>query len=225
MERPQCVNDSINRGLWFSGKVGKMTTDTMFAVFANFNDHKEELAPPPVEEEPPALDNTIQIREEAWTEGYLTGRKTLGEANGDGSLTAKLLTSLDDLAAKTDEAVDAAALAVADLLVSTVIAVVSDEWPATLLSRVRMIAERVKPALTVVPEFVLRDDGGIERRFGDISSLSRALDDGIVGEDVTIKWLRGEATISREALLEDLREAVIPLSAGLVNAQNARQPS
>jgi hypothetical protein len=71
----------------------------------------------------------------------------------------------------------------------------------------------------------LRDDAGLERRFGDISSLSRALDEGIIGEDVTIKWQRGEATISRETLLEDLREAVIPLSAGLVNEQNARQPS
>jgi hypothetical protein len=79
--------------------------------------------------------------------------------------------------------------------------------------------------LTVEPEFLLRDDSGIERRFGDVASLSRALDDGVVGEDVTIKWQRGEATISRTALLEDLREAVLPLSAGLVNEQNARHPS
>ena len=120
---------------------------------------------------------------------------------------------------------DAASLAVADLLINTVIAVASDDWPAKLFGRVRMIADRIKPALTVAPEFVLRDDGGTERRFGDIASLSRALDEGVVGEDVTIKWQRGEATISREALLEDLREAVIPLSAGLVNEQNARHPS
>jgi hypothetical protein len=196
----------------------------MFAVFANFNDHRDE-PPPPVEKEPPALDETIQIRAEAWTEGYLTGRKALGEGNGDRSLAAKLLTSFDDLAAKTDDAIDAASLAVADLLISTVIAVVSDDWPTKLLSRVRMIAERVKPALTVAPEFILRDDGGTERRFGDISSLSRALDEDIVGEEVTMKWHRGEATISRDALLEDLREAVIPLSAGLVIEQDARHGS
>jgi len=51
------------------------------------------------------------------------------------------------------------------------------------------------------------------------------LDDGIVGEDVTIRWQRGEAIISRTNLLEDLREAVMPLSAGLVNEQNARHLS
>jgi hypothetical protein len=102
---------------------------------------------------------------------------------------------------------------------------VSDDWPVKLLDRVRMIADRIKPALIVEPEFVLRDDGGTERRFGDISTLSRALDEGIVGQDVTIRWQRGEATISRESLLEDLREAVIPLSASLVNEQNARHPS
>jgi hypothetical protein len=88
-----------------------------------------------------------------------------------------------------------------------------------------MIADRIKPALVVEPEFVLRDDGGAERRYGDISSLSRALEDGIIGEDVTIRWQRGEASISRKALLEDLREAVIPLSDGLVTEQNARHSS
>jgi hypothetical protein len=225
MERPQREKDAIQCGLSFPGKVGKMTTDTMYAVFADFNDQRAEPPPLPVAEESPALDNTDQLREEAWTEGYLTGHKASGEQNGEGRLAAKLLTSLDDLAAKTDEAVDAASLAVADLLISTVIAAVSDDWPAKLLGRARMIAERVKPALAVAPEFVLRDDGGIERRFGDISSLSRALDEGIVGEDVTIRWQRGEATISREALLEDLRAAVIPLSAGLVIEQNPRHPS
>ena len=153
------------------------------------------------------------------------GAKNAGNEIADGKLTAKLLTALDDLTAKTTDAVDAASLAVAEVLISTVIAVASDDWPAKLLGRVRMIADRVKPALTVAPEFVLRDDGGTERRFADIDSLSRALDEGVVGEDVTIKWHRGEATISREALLEDLREAVIPLSAGLVNEQVPRHPS
>ena len=35
-----------------------------------------------------------------------------------------------------------------------------------------MVADRIKPALTVEPEFLLRDDSGTERRFGDIDSLS-----------------------------------------------------
>jgi hypothetical protein len=49
-----------------------------------------------------------------------------------------------------------------------------------------------------------------------------ALDGDMAREDVTIKWHRGEATISRTAILEDLRAAIMPLSAGLVNEQNAR---
>jgi hypothetical protein len=202
-----------------------MMTDATFAVFANFNDQVDEPAPPPVEEAPPVVDEIIQIRQEAWTEGYLAGRQEPGNEIADGKLTAKLLTALDDLTAKTTDVVDAASLTVADLLINTVISVLSDDWPAKLLGRVRMIADRIKPALTVAPEFVLRDDGGTERRFADIDSLSRALDEGVVGEDVTIRWHRGEATISREGLLEDLREAVIPLSAGWVKEQIPRHPS
>jgi hypothetical protein len=203
-----------------------MTTDAMFLVFADFNDARDEPPPPqPMEDLPPPFDEIGQIREEAWTDGYMTGRQEPAGESADNGLTAKLVTSLYDLDSKTADAVNAASLAVADLLVNTVIAVASDDWPRTLLSRVRVIADRIKPALTVEPEFLLRDDSGTERRFGDIASLSRALDDGVVGEDVTIKWQRGEATISRTALLEDLREAIIPLSAGLVNEQNARHPS
>jgi hypothetical protein len=194
-----------------------MTTDMLFAVFADFNDHRDQPLPPPIGEGPPTFDEIGQTREEAWTDGYLTGRQKPGDETGDRRLTAKLLTSLDDLDAKTADAVDAASLAVADLLINTVIAVVSDDWPAKLLGRVRMIAERIKPALTVAPEFVLRDDGGTERRFSDLCSLSRALDEGIVGEDVTIRWKHGEATISRKALLEDLREAIIPLSSDMLH--------
>jgi hypothetical protein len=202
-----------------------MTTDALFAVFANFNDQIDEPPAAPVEEAPVAFDETSKIRLEAWTEGYLAGRQEPGHMSADGRLTAKLLTSLHDLTARTAQEVDAASLAVADLLISTVISVVSDDWPAKLLGRVRMIANRIKPALTVAPEFILTDDGGTERRFADIDSLSRAFDEGVVGEDVTIRWQRGEATISRAALLEDLREAAIPLSAGLVNEQIVRHPS
>jgi len=129
-------------------------------------------------------------------------------------MTARLLTSVHDLSGSTSEAVDTAALIVADLLVNTVIAVTSDGWSARLLDRVRMVADRLKPALTVAPEFLLRDESGTVRHFNDITDLSRALDAGATGEDVTIRWQRGEATISRMALLEDLRDAIIPLSAG-----------
>jgi hypothetical protein len=202
-----------------------MTTNMMLAVFADFNDHRDEPSPSPVEEGPPAVNEVGQSCEEAWTDGYLTGRQEPAGETGDGKLTAKLLTSLNELDAKTAGAVDAASLAIADLLINTVIAVASDDWTSKLLGRVQVVAARIKPALTVVPEFVLRDDGGTERRFGDISSLSRAFDEGIGGDDVTIRWQRGEATISREALLEDLREAVIPLSAGLVNEQVTRHLS
>lgn len=203
-----------------------MTTDAMFAVFANFNDFREEASPTLVEEASPTADSIIdQIREEAWTDGYMSGRHEPSGETTDASLAARLVTSLHELESRSAEVVDAASLVVADLLVNTVIAVACDDWPQTLLSRVRMVAERIKPALTVEPEFLLRDASGTEHRFGDIASLSRALDDGTVGEDVTIKWQRGEATISCTALLEDLREAVIPLSAGLVNQQNARQSS
>src|ERR1700746_2304537 len=139
----------------FPGKIS-MTTDALFAVFANFNDQIDEPPPAPAEEAPPPFDQTIQIRQEAWTEGYLAGRQELGNEIADGRLTAKLLTALDDLTARTAQEVDAASLAVADLLISTVISVVSDDWPAKLLSRVRMIADRINPALTVPPEFVLR---------------------------------------------------------------------
>lgn len=200
-----------------------MTTDTIFAVFEDFNERKEE--PPPVEVLPTGSDEIDHIRQEAWTDGYLTGRQEPGQTSSEARLAAKLLSSLDELDVKAADAVALASLAVADLLVNTVIAGVSEDWSAGLLSRVQMIAERIKPALTVAPEFILWDDGGTERRFGNISSLSRALDDGIAGENVTIKWQRGEATISREALLEDLREAVIPLSAGLVSEQCVRQSS
>ncbi len=199
-----------------------MTTDAIFAVFENFNEPRDE--PPvlvPDEVSHPAED-AGEIRAAAWTDGYMTGRQEAGYHDGDQPLTAKLLTSLYELDAKTSESVDEASLAVADLLVNTVIAVTSDDWSGRLLERVRMVADRIKPALTVAPEFMLRDDSGRLQRFGDITELARALEAGNVGEGVTIRWYRGEATISRTALLEDLRQAIIPLSAGLVNEQSSR---
>jgi hypothetical protein len=195
------------------------------AVFADFNETRGEPEPAPIEEEPSQDEAIVNIREEAWTDGYLIGRQKPTGDRADQALTAKLLTTLHELETNAAEAVDAASLTIADLLVNTVIAVASDDWPGMLLGRVRRLAERIKPALTVTPEFLLRDNYGTERSFADISELSRALEDGMGGEGVTIRWQRGEATINRTALLEDLREAVVPLSAGLVNAQNARQQS
>ena len=199
-----------------------MTADAMGLVFEDFNEPGEEAPAPPVEDVAPPPSDLGEIREEAWTDGYLTARQECGPRADDRPLTAKLLTSLHELDAKASQVVDAAALAVADLLANTVIAVTSDEWSARLLERVRMVADRVKPALTVAPEFMLRDDAGLERRFGDVTELARALEAG-GGEDVTIRWQRGEATISRTALLEDLRDAIIPLSAGLADDQHVRQ--
>jgi len=199
-----------------------MTTDTIFAIFEDFNDKRDEPPAPSAEDELVPVDGLGEIRSQAWTEGYLTGRQECGSITGDQSLTAKLLTSVHELGPTTAEAVDAAALVMADLLVDTVIAVTSDAWSARLLDRVRLVAERIKPALTVAPDFVLRDDRGTIQHFGDISALSRALDGGSAGEDVTIRWQRGEATISRVAFMEDLREAFIPLSAGRATEQNVR---
>jgi hypothetical protein len=199
-----------------------MATDTIYSVFADFNEPRDKPAALPIDDEPLPFGDIGEIRAAAWTEGYLTGRQESGSQNSDQSLTAKLLTSVDELSSTTDAAVDAASLVVAELLVNTVIALTSDAWSVRLLDRVRLVAERIKPALTVAPEFVLRDSHGSEQRFGDISDLALALDAGGTGEDVTIRWQRGEATISRMALLEDLREAIIPLSAGLVNEQHAR---
>jgi hypothetical protein len=199
-----------------------MTTDTPFAVFQDFNEPREDDPPPVVEDVPLLTDESGSIREEAWTDGYLTGRQERDAQPGGQNLTAKLLTSVHDLDSRAAEAVDEASLVVADLLVNTVIAVTADEWPDRLMDRVRTIATRIKPALTVAPEFILRDGNGTARSFGDISELSQAVESGSTGEDVTIRWHRGEATISRAALLEDLRAAILPLSAGRVNDQNAR---
>ncbi|WP_428488801.1 hypothetical protein [Rhodopila sp.] len=198
-----------------------MTTSTVFAVFEDFNDQRDEPAAPMIEDERISSEEVGEIRQAAWTEGYLTARQERLTHSGDRPLTATLLTAVHELEASTSEAVGAAALAMADLLVNTVIAATSENWSARLLERVRMVADRIKPALTVAPRFVLRDRHGTEQQFGDISDLSRVLEDGS-GEDVTIRWHRGEAIISRTALLEDLRDAIIPLSVARADQQDAR---
>ncbi|HBK07528.1 MAG TPA: hypothetical protein DDZ81_17030 [Acetobacteraceae bacterium] len=198
---------------------------TASTIFADFNDPGDAPTPPPEPEAPPPADPTASIREEAWTEGYLIARREPPDEDPTAALMARLLTSLHDLGTESAATIETASLAVAGLVVNTVIAVASDEWSATLPGRVRALAERIKPALTVAPEFLLRDTAGIERPFADIAALTRALEDGISGEDVTIKWQRGEATISRSALLADLRDAVLPVSASLVTEQNVRHLS
>ncbi len=199
-----------------------MTTDAIFAVFEDFNEPRDEPHAAPEEDASLLSDGLGEMREEAWTDGYLTGRQERSGHGGDPNLTARLLTAVHELDCNTARAVDEASLAVAGLLVSTVIAVTSEEWSVRLLDRVRAVADRIRPALTIAPEFLLRDDSGTERRFSDISALSEALEGGITGEDVTIRWHRGEATISRMALLEDLRDASVPLSADRMNEQRAR---
>jgi hypothetical protein len=199
-----------------------VTSSMLLAVFEDFNEPRDEPSAPSAEDVPPPADDIGETREIAWTEGYLTGRQQSGAGDSDQPLAAKLVTSIYELGAKTSEAVDAAALAVADLLVDTVITVASDAWSAQLLDRVRAVADRIKPAVAVAPEFVLRDAHGTVRQFGELSDLSRALEAGDTAEDVTIRWQRGEAIISRRAILEDLREAIIPLSAGRAHRQDAR---
>jgi hypothetical protein len=195
----------------------------MYAVFEDFNDKQEDAAPPAPEDDPPVFGDIGEIREQAWTEGYLTGRQASGGAPaGDWPQTAKLLTSVHDLARTTQRAIEDASLDVADLLVRTVIAATADHWPERLLDRVRLVADRIKPALTVAPEFELRDGQGSVQRFTDLADLSRALEAGASGETVTIRWQRGEATIDRMAYLEDLRDAIIPLSAGRINQHDSR---
>ena len=199
-----------------------MTTATFFSVFEDFNDQDIAVLAGPEQADPAPAAGVGDLREKAWTDGYMTGRQERVSQDSDPPLAAKMLTLLHELEGKTSEAVDEAALAVADLMVSTVITLTSASWSATLMDRVRTVADRIKPALTVAPEFILRDDRNAMHHFAGISDLSRALED-TTGEDVTIRWQRGEATISRKTLLEDLQEAMIPLSAGLVGRQNARQ--
>jgi hypothetical protein len=202
-----------------------MTTNPFFAVFEDFNEPQPERLPAPEEAAPEPAADIGELCSDAWTEGYITACREDDVQDPEQPLTAKLLTSVYDLDARTSEAVDAASLVVADMLVNTVLAVTAEEWSAQLLDRVKMIADRIKPALTVVPEYVLRDEQGAIQHFGNILDLSRALDAGSVGEDVTIRWQRGEATISRTAFLDDIRDAIIPLSAGRVKEQNARTPT
>jgi hypothetical protein len=199
-----------------------MATDTMFAVFEDFNDRRTK-PPPPVEEAHVALAELGPIREQAWTDGYMTGRQQAAVSGDDPPSAATLLTSLHALGSDVSGAVDAASLAVADLLVDAFIAVTNGDWSVRLMDRVRIVADRIKPALTIAPDFVLRDDTGAEQHFSDITELSRAMESCSGAEDVSIRWQHGEATIGRTTLLEDLRNAVIPLSAGRMDATQARQ--
>ena len=60
-----------------------MTTDTMFAVFANFNDPGDEPAVLVADDVLDPPDNTGEIREQAWTDGYMTGRQDTGSHDSD----------------------------------------------------------------------------------------------------------------------------------------------
>ena len=191
-----------------------MTTETILAVFEDFNERRAGSLPAPAENELTDPVELSRISEEAWTDGYLTGRHDHSKPGDDRTLTARLLTSVHELDAKVAEAVEVASLAVADLMVNTVVAVTSDSWSSRLMERVQAVTERIKPALAVAPIFELRDDTGSLYLYENISDLSRALENGS-GEDVTIRWQRGEATISRTALYDDLCAAIIPLSSDI----------
>ena len=193
-----------------------MTTDMIFAVFEDFNERWEESANPIVALEVPPLENS---HEEAWTAGFLAGRREYGPDSDVRSQTAKLVTSVFAMHEQIAASVDAAALAVADLLV---VAVAADDWPVRLVDRLRGISDRIKPALTGAPEYLLSDDGGVEHRFADAFGIEQALSSGDSCESISIRWQRGEATISRSALVEDLRRAIVPLSSGPSNQQHAR---
>ena len=200
-----------------------MTTNTVFTVFAYYNEPKVARALPMPEDDAGPSEEIGLIREEAWTDGYLTGRQALANETAAQTIAAKLLTSLHDLETTAAQEADTTSLAIADLLANMVIAAASDDWSSHLPGRVRMVAERIKPTLSKSPEFTLRDADGVSRSFADLTDLSRAIEANPVVQDVTIRWHWGEAMISRTELLKDLREAIFPLSAGLVNEQNARQ--
>jgi hypothetical protein len=200
-----------------------MTTATMLAVFEDFNEPRNEALAPAAEDPSFAADEVAKIREAAWIDGYMTGRRAGGGQSNDQTSAARLLTSVFDLEARASGEVEAAALMVADLLINSVMAVTSEQWSAGLSQRVQTVVDHIRPALTVAPEFVLHEAGGTLRRFGDISEFSRALDEADIDPDVSIRWQRGAALISREAILEDLREAMAPLSAGLKTEPFTRQ--
>jgi hypothetical protein len=198
-----------------------MTIDMPFAVFTDFNEDRETPVSPPTSDEPSIGINEVS---DAWTEGYIAGRRRLLGVDPPLVGVSRLLTSLNDLDCKTAEAIDFASLLVANLLINTVIALSSDDWARKLPMQVRIVADRIMPHLLVEPEFLLRDGSGSERRFGDIVGLFRALENDNPGEDVSIRWQRGEATINPTALLNDLREATIPLLAGFATDKEAEQP-
>lgn len=194
-----------------------MASKTLIAVFEDFNDRHEAPSVPLAE---PEICESAPGRDESWTDGYLAGRRGRDPDSDRPGLAATLLTSVFALDEKASAAVAAASLVVAELLVNTVIAAVAaDDWPVRLIDRVRTVADRIKPALIVAPEFIVRNEHGDPRSFSDISQLSRALEDSKDSGHISIRWQRGEAIISRSDLLEDLRQAIMPLSSGLPKEQ------
>ncbi len=186
-----------------------MANDSVMAIFANFNDITE--APPVIAEAGPSQADLLDIRTEAWTDGFLAGQRG-GTAAPD--RTASLLTAVHALKAAAEDASETAALSLADLFVKALLTATDESWSAMLGERVRKVAARIKPVLTNTPDYLIRDVHGEEHHFTDISALCRALDDGLPGNDVTISWQHGQAFIGREAFLHDLRDAFTPLSTG-----------
>ena len=70
-----------------------MTTATIFAVFEDFNDQGETLPVEQVEVVPAPQVDIGELREEAWTDGYMTGRQereAITPGSGTGSETADI---------------------------------------------------------------------------------------------------------------------------------------
>jgi hypothetical protein len=193
-----------------------VTTDMKLTVFEDFNEPRNEPVNLNVADDPHPSEDT---HGEAWTAGFLAGRQERGSDNGERTLTAQLVTSVFAMHKQASTSISAAAIEVANLFI---VAVAADNWPVQLGNRLHMVAERIKPALTGTPEYLLWDNRGIEHRFAETSEIIEALSADNNCERVSIRWKRGEATISRSALVEDIRRAIVPLSSGRSNQQHSR---
>ncbi len=182
-----------------------MATEIILTPFENFNDHKQCTVDVIAETE-------IHCREKdeanSWTEGYLFGYRNNDTAIAARNMAASLVTLVSAMNERTPAEVEAASLAVADFLL---LAITSEDWPLRMPGRVKLVAEQLKPALGGTPEYILREEAGILHRFDSLSDLLFAVESGVSSDDVSIRWRRGEATISRSRFLADLRQAISPL--------------
>ena len=188
----------------------QMQAGMLFAVFEDFNDGRDKAGPPAIEEKPAAPPENVS---ESWTEGYLAGYRAGSAANSEQELTAKLLASVYELSLNVSEASEAAALAVADMLINTIVAITSVNWSSCLPDRIRIVSNQIRPAMTLKSEIIIDDSLGDKHRLKDVSELSQILNSELICSDAVIQWQHGEAIISQATLLKDLGEILAPLSA------------